>query len=80
VIEIRPFGVDKGKVVAALRAAAPEGTLLCAMGDDRTDDDMFRAVAEDGIAIQVGARGTRAPYRLPDIAAARTFLRRLLER
>jgi trehalose 6-phosphate synthase/phosphatase len=79
VIEIRPFGVDKGKVVAALRDAAPPGTLLVAMGDDRTDDDMFRAVAEDGIAIQVGARGTRAPYRLPDVAAARTFLRRLLE-
>ncbi len=79
VIEVRPFGVDKGKVVAALRALAPPGTLIVAMGDDRTDDDMFRAVAEDGIAIQVGSRGTRAPYRLPDVAAARTFLRRLLE-
>jgi trehalose 6-phosphate synthase/phosphatase len=78
VLEVRPHGANKGTVVEAIRAAAPAGALLCALGDDHTDDDMFRAIGDDGIAIQVGGRGNCAPYYLTDVVAARTFLRSLL--
>jgi trehalose 6-phosphate synthase/phosphatase len=79
VIEVSPHGSDKGSIVGAIRTAAPPGTLLCAMGDDHTDDDMFRAIGDEGISIQVGARGTVAPYRLTDVVEARAFLRTLLK-
>ena len=78
VLEIRPHGSTKGTVATMIRAAAPPGTLLCALGDDHTDGDMFRALAPDDIAIQVGDYGAGAPYVLADPAAARAFLRSLV--
>ncbi|MCC6848166.1 MAG: bifunctional alpha,alpha-trehalose-phosphate synthase (UDP-forming)/trehalose-phosphatase [Deltaproteobacteria bacterium] len=78
VLEIRPHGSTKGSVVAAIRAAAPPGTLLCALGDDHTDGDMFRALGPEDIAIQIGDHGTGASYVLPGPTEARAFLRGLL--
>ncbi|MCC6766306.1 MAG: bifunctional alpha,alpha-trehalose-phosphate synthase (UDP-forming)/trehalose-phosphatase [Deltaproteobacteria bacterium] len=78
VIEVRPHGANKGTVVTMIRAAALPGTPLCALGDDHTDSDMFRALGPGDVAIQVGDHGTGAPYVLADPAAARAFLRGLL--
>ena len=80
VIEIRPHGLTKGNIVATVRDAAPPRAILCALGDDRTDDDMFRALGEGDIGIQVGNRGTRAAYVVADVATARQFLARLTAR
>jgi trehalose 6-phosphate synthase/phosphatase len=80
VIEIRPHGMTKGGVVTTIRDAAPPRAILCALGDDRTDDDMFRALGEGDIGIQVGNRGTRAAYVVADVATARRFLARLTAR
>jgi trehalose 6-phosphate synthase/phosphatase len=80
VIEVRPHGMTKGSVVGAVRDDAPSGTVICALGDDRTDDDMFRALVETDIGIQVGNRGTRAAYVVADVATARRFLERLVAR
>jgi trehalose 6-phosphate synthase/phosphatase len=79
VIEVRPHGIDKGRIVTALAAAAPPGSRFVALGDDRTDEDAFAALPEGGIAIHVGPSASQAPYRLRDVAAARAFLRALLE-
>ncbi|HSN92829.1 MAG TPA: bifunctional alpha,alpha-trehalose-phosphate synthase (UDP-forming)/trehalose-phosphatase [Anaeromyxobacteraceae bacterium] len=74
VVEIRPHGVHKGRAAArALEGAAP-GTLVLAMGDDRTDEDLFAALPEGSIAMKVGAAETRAQVRLPNVAAARALL------
>ena len=78
VIEIRPHGTNKGTVVGAVRAAAPPNALVVAIGDDHTDDDMFRAIGDDGIAIQVGGRGNLAAVYVTDVVAARAFLQSLL--
>jgi len=78
VIEIRPHGTNKGTVVGAVRAAAPPDTLVVAIGDDHTDDDMFRAIGDDGIAIQVGGRGNCAAIYVTDVVAVRAFLQSLL--
>ena len=77
VIEVRPTGVHKGLVVVdVLRQAAP-GSLILALGDDRTDEDLFSALPPGSIAVHVGPRESVAPVRLPDVATARAFLRDL---
>jgi trehalose 6-phosphate synthase/phosphatase len=48
---------------------------IVAIGDDRTDEDMFAAVPPEGITIHVGAGPTRAAYLLADTNAVRDLLR-----
>jgi len=74
VIEIRPAGIHKGQVVARVLAATQPGTLLFAMGDDRTDEDLFAALPEGSIAVHIGQSSSRAPIRIADVAAARALL------
>jgi trehalose 6-phosphate synthase/phosphatase len=76
VIEVRLRGVSKGLVVAALAATA---RTLVAMGDDRTDEDMFAALPPGGLSIHVGPLPTRARVRLKDWRAARGLLQSLAE-
>jgi trehalose 6-phosphate synthase/phosphatase len=77
VLEIRPHGVNKGRVSQEVAARAPEGTLLLALGDDRTDEDLFAGLPEGSLAVHVGPNESRAPLRLVDVAAARAFLTEL---
>ena len=77
VIEIRPQGVTKGLVASRLLADADYHAVL-AMGDDRTDEDMFAALPPQGLTIHVGPLPSRARVRLADWHAARDLLRRLL--
>jgi trehalose 6-phosphate synthase/phosphatase len=74
VLEIRPHGVDKGLVVVQVLRRAPEDALLVALGDDRTDEDLFAALPEHAVALHVGPAASRAPLRLADVAAARAVL------
>jgi trehalose 6-phosphate synthase/phosphatase len=72
--EVRPRGVSKGLAVRhALRRALPGGAIV-AIGDDRTDEDMFTALPPSGVAIRVGGGKTGARYGLPDFRAVRQFL------
>ena len=78
VIEVRPQGYHKGGIVELLRLAAPRGTRMVAIGNDRTDEEMFAAVGEDGLAIRVGAGPSRARVRIATVSGVRDFLRHLL--
>jgi trehalose 6-phosphate synthase/phosphatase len=78
VLEVRLRGVHKGRIAEALLAEAQKPLLAFAMGDDRTDEDLFAALPEDGITAHVGPGQSRAAYRIADPEAARAFLRRLL--
>jgi trehalose 6-phosphate synthase/phosphatase len=75
VIEVRPRGVHKGRVVERLLAAAqlPLPTIV-AMGDDSSDDDTFRALPPEAITISVGFRPSAARYRVARPQAARRLL------
>jgi trehalose 6-phosphate phosphatase len=79
VIEIRPRGSGKDKVVEAFMAEAPfRGRVPVFVGDDRTDEDGFAAVNRlGGHSIRVGADGpSAARYRLASPGAVRDWLAR----
>lgn len=79
VIEVRPHGLHKGRVVEPIVAAVPPGSVVAAMGDDRTDEDLFAALPPEAVAIHVGPGHSATAIRLPDVAAARALLLSLLE-
>ena len=78
VIEVRLQGIHKGIIVPRLVDQHPVARIL-AMGDDRTDEDLFAALPPGSFAVHVGSGPSRAQYRLADPAAARSFLGRLCE-
>ncbi|MBI2219216.1 MAG: bifunctional alpha,alpha-trehalose-phosphate synthase (UDP-forming)/trehalose-phosphatase [Candidatus Rokubacteria bacterium] len=78
VIELRPHALHKGRVVEAIASRAEAGWLLVAMGDDRTDEDLFAALPPTAVAIHVGPTASSAAIRLSDVPAVRRFLRSLL--
>jgi len=76
VLEARPLGFDKG---AALRAFMQEepfaGRTPIFIGDDRTDEDAFRAAQElGGVGIKLGAGETAARMRIADVASVHALL------
>ncbi len=77
VVEVRPHGIHKGRVVAQVLARTAPGALVVALGDDRTDEDLFAALREGDLAIHVGPAPSRAPVRLAGVREARSFLARL---
>jgi trehalose 6-phosphate synthase/phosphatase len=77
VLEFRPRGVSKGLVVRYIIGRGVSGPLV-AIGDDKTDEDMFAALPSSGIAIRVGEGPTTARYRLADSDAVRQLLEQLL--
>jgi len=80
VVEVRPHGVHKGRAAVTVAERAPPGTLLVALGDDRTDEDLFAALPEGSLALHVGPNESRAALRLADTRAARAFLEAIAHR
>jgi trehalose 6-phosphate synthase/phosphatase len=79
VIEIRPYGIHKGRIVPPLSPDAIAGTTVLAIGDDRTDEDMFAALPADAITIRVGPGATQARFRLDGVPGVRALLHSLVE-
>jgi trehalose 6-phosphate synthase/phosphatase len=79
VVEIRPFGIDKGRIVPPLSPEKLASTTVLAIGDDRTDEDLFTALPPDAITVRVGPGPTRARFRVDGVAAVRALLRSLVE-
>ncbi|HLK10017.1 MAG TPA: bifunctional alpha,alpha-trehalose-phosphate synthase (UDP-forming)/trehalose-phosphatase [Candidatus Binatia bacterium] len=75
VVEVRPHGMHKGAIVAPILAQASPGTLAVAVGDDRTDEDLFAALPPGALAIHVGPAASRASVRLGGVAEVRRLLR-----
>lgn len=77
VVEVKLQGVNKGQIVQRYFLELPH-TMLLAMGDDCTDEDLFAALPESSVAVHVGPNASRAPYRLMDYREARELLQELL--
>jgi trehalose 6-phosphate synthase/phosphatase len=77
VIEIRSTGVNKGTAALEwLSGWSPD--FLLAIGDDWTDEDMFRALPETAFSVRVGLSATAARYYLSSHAAVRRTLRDMI--
>lgn len=79
VLELRPRGFDKGRVVRVVidrLGLGREDRSLVALGDDVTDEDMFREIRGLGLAVLVGdePRATLATRRIPSTEAVGAFL------
>ncbi len=83
-VEVRPrVDFDKGKTVKEiLKIRFPSGRPLPVyLGDDRSDEDAFRALGSQGISIWVGSGEaiSSAQYFLRDPGEVREFIRRCEE-
>ncbi|MGQ4557162.1 trehalose-phosphatase [Halobellus sp. GM3] len=81
IVELRPdVPAGKGLAVERLRERHPNALPLF-VGDDRTDEDGFRAVAADGYGVLVGDRtDSAAAVRVPDVDGVATLLEWLCSR
>jgi trehalose 6-phosphate synthase/phosphatase len=79
VVEIRPYGVHKGRIVPPLPPEKLASTAVLALGDDRTDEDLFAALPSEAITVKVGPGATQARFRVEGVTAARALIQSLVE-
>lgn len=48
-LEVRPTSINKGEIVKRLLAAHPDADFVLCAGDDKTDEDMFRALRKSDL-------------------------------
>ena len=77
VIEVRFRGVSKALV--AQRVLADADGQLVAIGDDRTDEELFRALPSSSVTVAVGNQPSSAKHRVADYRAVQLVLRTLLD-
>jgi trehalose 6-phosphate synthase/phosphatase len=78
VIEVRLRGTGKAVVAHRVLAALDEATTILAVGDDRTDEEMFAALPPGAFKVAVGRRSSGADHRLADHRAVRALLAHLI--
>jgi trehalose 6-phosphate synthase/phosphatase len=78
VIEVRLRGVSKMAAANHAMATLPALGRILAVGDDRTDEDMFAALPEPFVTVKVGGGPTAARYRIADPSAVRRVLASLV--
>ena len=79
VLEVRSAGIDKG--VAVLHWLSKPGKrprFILAIGNDMTDEDMFRALPYDSYSVRVGMSPSYARYNLSNPKAVRDLLGKLI--
>lgn len=78
VLEVAVTDADKGSAVRRLAAEIGARGVLY-LGDDVTDEDVFRVLGPDDAGIKVGAGDTAAAHRVADPAAVRALLEQLAD-
>lgn len=78
IVEIKNLEVNKG--VAATRwLELYKADFVLAIGDDRTDEDMFRLMPDDSFTVKVGSQRSAALFHLDAVPDVRKLLRELSE-
>ena len=79
-VEVRPSRIRKSLAFSWMKERAPQGERMIALGDDVTDEDLFRALGPADEPVLVGDRGraTAARWTLPDSEATLAFMEWLL--
>jgi trehalose 6-phosphate synthase/phosphatase len=73
-VEIRRAGVDKGSALLAWTGHGDYDFIL-GIGDDTTDEDLFKALPKAAVSIRVGISATHAQYNLRSSADVIELLR-----
>jgi trehalose 6-phosphate synthase/phosphatase len=76
VIEVRNTGVNKGTAAVDWLFGNPQDFML-AVGDDWTDEDLFRALPPAAFSVRVGMANTAARYYISNPVAVRRMLREM---
>jgi trehalose 6-phosphate synthase/phosphatase len=76
VVEVKRTGYDKG-FAASKFISSTESDLIVAIGDDKTDEDMFRSLPPSSITIKIGLTASLAKYNLVNQRDAARFIGRL---
>ena len=79
VVEVRYAWANKGEALGLVSSQAGPADFVLAIGDDRTDEDLFDRMRADDWSVKVGQAATRARFRLPDPTAVRAVLALLSE-
>jgi len=77
VVEVRYAWANKGEVAAHIMGRFRRKSVVLAIGDDRTDEDLFAALPRSAWTIRVGPGTTTARFRLSDPRQVRRLLRGL---
>lgn len=78
VVEVKPINSDKGNAISKV-FNLDEFDCVLAIGDDRTDEDMFDALGNSGaFTVKVGLGQTSAHYRVEGIAQVIALLKSLV--
>lgn len=78
ILEIKPRGVHKGTVADELLASGNADFVLC-IGDDYTDEDMFKVLPETAYTVRVGLKDTHARHQVPNVEHVLRLLQTLAE-
>ncbi len=77
-VEVRLVWANKGSVVDRLEAEHRDATFRLAMGDDRTDEDLFERMRDRAWTVRVGEGPSTALYSVRTPAEVCSFLGRLV--
>ena len=75
-LEVRLVGIDKGTTDQKLIDSFKPDFTLC-IGDDTTDEDMFRVLRDKGYTIKIGRGNTAAEFTIHAQAQVVPFLQNL---
>jgi trehalose 6-phosphate synthase/phosphatase len=76
VVEIRNSGVNKGTAVMSVLFKNSYDFIL-AVGDDWTDEDVFKILPQETFTVKVGYKQSHAQYNVPNYLSVRTILKEI---
>lgn len=78
VVEIKNIEINKGKATSAM-LHNKEYDFIMALGDDHTDEDIFKALPDNSLTVKVGSNISAARFYLRNHHEVRNLLRSLLQ-
>ncbi len=79
IVEVKLLAANKGEILAVITKTFSEPDFLLAIGDDRTDEDLFDRMPPEAWTVHVGNNRTRARFRISDPEEVRRLLQYFCE-
>jgi trehalose 6-phosphate synthase/phosphatase len=76
VIEVKNSGINKGRA-ARTRLTNKNFDFIFGMGDDWTDEFLFKSLPQEAVTVKVGIMNTQARYYIDSFKESRKLLKRL---